>query len=99
MYKNYQEDDKNLEKRRDRFDSVVNEYLRRNRKTTEYLAEKVGVCPSSLWRYRTKTEAFRKAPLDVVGGCLRMANASNDDIRYILGLPRGISDENRIRTE
>lgn len=77
------------EKRMDRFDALVCEYLRSNRKTVEYLSEKVGCNPSSLWRYRKKTEYFKKAPLDVVAGCFRMSNASNEDIRYILGLPTG----------
>ena len=77
------------EKRMDRFDSMIHEYLRANRKTVEYLSEKVGCDPSSLWRYRRKVEYFSKAPLNVVAGCIRMANASNETIRYILGLPDG----------
>ena len=77
------------EKRMDRFDAIINEYLRHNRKTVEYLADKVGCDPSSLWRYRRKIEYFRKAPLFVVANCLRMANVSNQDLRYILGLPMG----------
>ena len=80
------------EKRMDRFDAVINEYLRSNRKTVEYLAAKVGCDPSSLWRYRRKVEYFRKAPLSVVANCLRMANVSNHDLRYILGLPTGQHD-------
>ena len=82
------------EKRMDRFDSVIHEYLRSNRKTIEYLANKVGCDPSSLWRYRRKVEYFKKAPLSVVANCLRMANVSNQDLRYILGLPTGKADEN-----
>lgn len=80
------------EKRMDRFDAVINEYLRSNRKTVEYLANKVGCDPSSLWRYRRKVGYFRKAPLSVVANCLRMANVSNHDLRYILGLPTGQHD-------
>ena len=79
----------NDEKRMDRFDRMVHEYLRSNRKSLEYLSSKVGCDPSSLWRYRRRVEYFRKAPLNVIAGCMRMANASNDDIRYILGLPTG----------
>ena len=77
------------EKRMDKFDAMICEYLRSNRKSVEYLAEKVGCNPSSLWRYRRRVEYFRKAPIDVIAGCMRMANASNETIRYILGLPTG----------
>ena len=78
-----------LEKRMDRFDAVVNEYLRSKRKTVEYLAEQIGCDPSTLWRYRRKTEYFRQAPLEIIAACFRMANVSNEDLRYILGLPSG----------
>ena len=78
----------------DCFDSVVHEYLRANRKTVEYLAEKAGCNASSLWRYRNRVDAFRRMPLDVLSICLRQANASNENIRYILGLPTGKDDEN-----
>ena len=74
------------ERRMDRFDAMISEYLRRNRKTVEYLAERVGCDPSSLWRYRRRVLYFRKMPLQVLAGCMRMANASNDTIRDILGL-------------
>ena len=84
----------NDEKRMDRFDQMVNEYLRSNRKSLEYLSSKVGCDPSSLWRYRRRVDYFCKAPLNVIAGCMRMANASNDDIRYILGLPTGKTNEN-----
>ena len=80
------------EKRMDRFDAVIHEYLRSNRKSMEYLAEKAGCDPSSLWRYRRKVEYFRRVPLFVIGNCLRMANVSNQDLRYILGLPTGQHD-------
>ena len=78
-----------IEKRMDRFDAMVHEYLRSNRKTVEYLSDKIGCDPSSLWRYRRRVDYFQKAPLFVIGGCMRMANASNETIRYILGLPTG----------
>lgn len=77
------------EKRMDRFDAMIHEYLRANRKTVEYLANKIGCDPSTLWRYRKRVEYFRRTPLCIVSGCMRMANASNDTIRYILGLPTG----------
>lgn len=82
------------EKRMDRFDSVVCEYCRYYRKSVEYVAQKVGCSTPSLWRYRTQVESFKKAPLDVVCGCLRLANVSNENLRYILGLPTGKADEN-----
>lgn len=82
------------EKRMDRLDSVIHEYLRANRKTTEYLSDKLGCAPSTLWRYSRKEECFRKIPLDIFGGICRMANISNEDLRYILGLPTGKADEN-----
>lgn len=75
-----------MRKRMDRFDSVIHEYLRSNRKTVEDLSLRVGCDPSSLWRYRRKVEYFRKAPLEVVCSCLRAANVSNENLRYILGL-------------
>lgn len=94
------EQEKELErlgKRMDRFDAVVKEYLRANRKTIEYLAEHVGCNPSSLWRYRNQAASFQKAPFDVICACLRLANASNETIRYICGLTlseRGAHREN-----
>ena len=91
---NFTEDEKTLEKRMDRFDSVVTEYLRKNRRTVEYLAEKAGICPATLWRYRTHISAFRKAPFEAICICLRLANVSNDNLRFIFGLPTGKSDEN-----
>ena len=80
------------EKRMDRFDAVICEYCRHNKKTVEYLAEKTGCSPASLWRYRTQVDSFHKAPLFVISGCLRMVNVSNVDLRYILGLPTGQRD-------
>lgn len=95
----FSEQERELEKARkrmDRFDAVVSEYIRANRKSVEYVAQIVGCDPSSLWRYRRRVEYFRKAPLDIVCTCLRLANVSNENLRYICGLPvgRGISDEN-----
>ena len=81
-----------INKRMDRFDSVIHEYLRSNRKTVEYLSEKLGCAPSSLWRYSRRVEYFQKTPLVILGGVFRMANTSNEDIRYILGLPTGKED-------
>lgn len=95
----FSEQERELEKARkrmDRFDAVVSEYIRANRKSVEYVAQIAGCDPSSLWRYRRRVEYFRKAPLDIVCTCLRLANVSNENLRYICGLPvgRGTSDEN-----
>ena len=83
-----------LERRRDRFDRVVSEYLRSSRKTTEYLSEKVGCSLTSLWRYRYTTQGFQKMPIDIFAGCAKQANISNEDLRFILGLPTGLKNEN-----
>lgn len=92
----FSESDKEQEKlrqRMDRFDSVLCEYCRYYRKSVETVAQKVGCSTASLWRYRTQVESFRKAPLDVIANCLRMANVSNQDLRFILGLPTGQHDD------
>lgn len=81
------------EKRMDRFDSIIHEYLRAKRRTVEYLAEQAGCDPSTLWRYRKRVEYFRRAPIDVIAVCLRFANVSNEDLRYILDLPTGKPNE------
>ena len=86
VFSEREKEEERLRKRMDRFDAVVHEYLRSNRKTVEELSEKAGCDPSSLWRYRRKVEYFRKAPLEVVCVCLRVANVSNENLRYILGL-------------
>lgn len=75
-----------LVKRMDRFDSVVNEYLRVNHYTTADLAFQLGINPSTLWRYRKRPEYFAKAPFDVVSNALRLANCNNETLRYICGL-------------
>ena len=96
MKNTFSESDKQreqLRKRMDRFDSIVCEYCRYYRKSVETVAQKFGCSTASLWRYRTQVDSFRKAPLDVVYGCLKLANVSNQDLRYILGLPTGQHDE------
>ena len=85
----------NLNRRMDRFDAVVTEYLRANHKTVEYLAKQICCSPSTLWRYRKKTEYFKTAPIDVIATCFRLANISNENLRYILGLPTGKPEEGR----
>lgn len=86
IFSEMDKEEEKIRKRMDRFDSVVHEYLRANRKTVEELCQKIGCDPSSLWRYRRKVEYFKKAPLNVIASCLRLANVSNENLRYILGL-------------
>lgn len=93
IFSEWEKEQKKLQRRMDEFDRLVCEYLRANRKTTEYLAEKVGCDKSSLWRYRRREQYFKTAPFDVICRCLRMANASNEQIRIICGLPTGQSNE------
>ena len=91
----FSESDREREKirqRMDRFDAVLCEYCRQYRKSVESVAQKVGCSTASLWRYRTQVESFRKAPLDVVAVCLRLSNVSNEDLRFIMGLPTGQHD-------
>ena len=92
----FSEQEKELKRifdRMDKFDSIVVEYLRKYSFTTEDLCEKIGCSPSSLWRYRKQIDAFQKAPFVVICNMLRLANVSNQDLRYICGLPRGLADE------
>lgn len=75
-----------LKKRMDRFDSVVVEYKRRHPKQTmSDICSKLGCDPSTLWRYRRDEVAFKDAKFDVICGMLRMANVSNETLRYICG--------------
>ena len=71
-------------KRMDRLDAIIHEYLRSQRKTMDYISE----------RYSRRIEYFQKMPLEILGGVCRYANVSNEDLRYILGLPTGKADEN-----
>ena len=75
-----------LSRRMDRFDAIIHEYLRKNHRTVEYLAEKIGCNPSSLWRYRHRISGYSKMPLGTFAECMRYLNVSNEDLRYILGL-------------
>jgi len=75
-----------LVKRMDRFDSVVNEYLRVNHYTTADLAFQLGINTSTLWRYRNHAESFEKAPFGVITKALSLANCSTELLRYICGL-------------
>lgn len=83
---------KDLYLRMDRFDSLITEYLRRNHETVEKLAVKVGCDPSTLWRYRKKEQYFERIPLNVICCCFQIMQVSNENLRYILGLPIGKDD-------
>lgn len=93
IFSEHEKEFEKTQKRMDRLDAVIHEYLRSSRKTVEYLSEQIGCAPSSLWRYSRRVEYFRKMPLDILAGVCRYANISNDDLRFILGLPRGTADE------
>ena len=75
-----------LAKRMDRFDSVVNEYLRANHYTTSDLAFQLGINTSTLWRYRNQVDSFVKAPFGVITNALHLANCTNENLRYICGI-------------
>lgn len=75
-----------LIKRMDKFDSVVTEYLRATGFTTDELAAKLGVSKTTLWRYRSHAESFDKASFGVITAALRLANCTNETLRYICGL-------------
>ncbi len=75
-----------LAKRMDKFDSIVNEYLRSTGFTTEELAITLGVNKSSLWRYRKQPYAFSKAPFSVITKVMRLAQVNNEVLRQICGL-------------
>lgn len=75
-----------LAKRMDRFDAVVNEYLRAHNYTTSDLAFQLGINCSTLWRYRNRVDAFAKAPFAVITHALHLANCTNETLRYICGM-------------
>ena len=75
-----------LAKRMDRFDAVVNEYLRAHHYTTSDLAFQLVINCSTLWRYRNRVEAFEKAPFGVITQALRLANCTSETLRYICGM-------------
>jgi hypothetical protein len=75
-----------IEKRMDKFDSIVTEYLRSSGFTTDELAMKLGINKTSLWRYRKQPYAFAKAPFAVITKAMRLAKISNETMRYICGM-------------
>ena len=79
-------EEEKLARRMDKFDAVVNEYLRSSGYSMDELSIKLGVNKSSLWRYRKQTHAFYKAPFGVVTKVLSLAHVSNDILRIICGL-------------
>ncbi len=86
VYLNVKEQDRaKLERRMDRFDSVVTEYLRKNKYTINDLAFQVQINPSSLWRWRTKPQYFYVAPFGIITKILQIAGCSSESLRYICG--------------
>ena len=82
-----------VEKRMDRFDAIIVEHIRSTKGRIENFSEKVGCSPSSLWRYRHRPEAFEQMPYSVLANVFRIVNVSNENLRYILGLPTGLANE------
>ena len=75
-----------LIKRTDKFDSIVVDYCRKYPVTMEDLAKRLGCNATTLWRYRKDPLYFQKARFDVVCRMMRMANVSNEMLRYICGM-------------
>lgn len=75
-----------LAKRMDRFDSMITEYMRASKFTTDELASELGISKSSLWRYRNKIDCFTVAPFAVITKAMHLANCPNDILRYICGM-------------
>lgn len=75
-----------LAKRMDRFDAVINEYLRAHDYTTSDLAFQLGINCSTLWRYRNRVDSFEKAPFGVITQALTLANCPSETLRYICGM-------------
>lgn len=78
-------DQAKLARRMDKFDSVVTEYLRKNKYTIGDLAFQVQVNPSSLWRWRTNPQYFYAAPFGKITKILQIAGCTAETLRYICG--------------
>ena len=74
-----------IERRMDRFDQVVTEYLRRNHYTAEDLSFQVKISPSTLWRGRKRPQYFATAPFATVTKILKVAGCTQEALRYICG--------------
>lgn len=75
-----------MERRMDKFDSLVSEYLRKSKYTTSDLAYQVQIDPSTLWRYRKRVRYFELAPFGKITQILRIAGCTTDILRFICGL-------------
>lgn len=75
-----------LAKRMDRFDAVINAYLRAHNYTTSDLAFQLGINCSTLWRYRNKVDSFEKAPFEVITHALALDNCPSETLRFICGM-------------
>ena len=75
-----------LERRMDRFDAVITEYLRSTGYTTADLAYELGIDTSTLWRYRNRVHSFELAPFGIITRCCQLAKCTNETLRYICGM-------------
>ena len=75
-----------IEKRMDKFDSIVVEYLRSSGFTVADLSYELGIDPSTLWRYRKQPNSFELAPFVIVTRVCQLAKCSTETLRYICGM-------------
>ena len=75
-----------MERRMDRFDSVVTEYLRSTGFTTADLAYELGIDVSTLWRYRNRVHSFELAPFSTITKVCQLAKCTTETLRFICGM-------------
>lgn len=75
-----------VEKRMDKFDSVVTEYLRATGFTTSDLSYELGIDPSTLWRYRKRVDSFEQAPFVIITNVLQLAKCTTETLRFVCGM-------------
>lgn len=74
-----------LEKRMDKFDSVVTEYLRSSKTSVTEFSARLGIDVSTLWRYRHKPDSFANAPFGIITNALKIAHCPGECLRIICG--------------
>ena len=75
-----------MERRMDRFDSVVTEYLRSTGFTAADLAYELGIDVSTLWRYRNRVHSFELAPFTTITKVCQLAKCTTETLRIICGM-------------
>ena len=75
-----------MERRMDRFDSVVTEYLRSTGFTAADLAYELDIDVSTLWRYRNRVHSFELAPFSTITKVCQLAKCTTETLRYICGM-------------